>query len=317
MGLLEVTGKIDLSQFWGSGGNSDADTAKVAVGKITYEGRETKIFEGAYVTGRSGKKKVLNDGGAVTVRWQGIDAPELHFAPSIAKKDQAVPSHDFRQDYGQSSTTMLHKYLSHLAGNRTSLDCKVTSDVSSPNDVFDTYGRLVGDIIGPNDTNLNLWLVQQGLAFPTFYASMTIDEITKLRNAARVAQDQRLGIWDGYTQDLTFDYNLRYEKEGSPDTPDGGPVSLPKLFRRLAAEFVTTGNINNLADFLDHQKTHDKAYLTEQFLDQGPSAAPQHDLTEFLTGPNATFMPADLVFVEAGSTLFDKTGKRIRSWQRR
>lgn len=39
--------------------------------------------------------------------------------------------------------------------------------MDAPNDVFDTYGRLIGDIIvvkGGKDTNVNQWLVEQNCA---------------------------------------------------------------------------------------------------------------------------------------------------------
>jgi hypothetical protein len=43
------------------------------------------------------------------------------------------------------------------------------------------YGRLVGDIImSEDDRNINQWLAGEGWAFPTFYNSMTGEEITIL-----------------------------------------------------------------------------------------------------------------------------------------
>ena len=49
------------------------------------------------------------------------------------------------------------------------MKCRVVTGVSKPNDVFDTYGRFIGDIIvtGKNgkDVDLNLWMAQKGWAF--------------------------------------------------------------------------------------------------------------------------------------------------------
>lgn len=311
MGLLQVSGTIDLTQFWGSGGDSDADTAHVAVEAITYEGAPVNVFDKAYVRGR-GQKAVINKGG-ITVRWQGIDAPELHFGPTVAKDKRAVESHIFRQHYGRAATVALHAHLKTLAKNGDSIACKVMSEVEKPNDVFDTYGRLIGDVLVGN-VNLNLWLVEHGWAFPAFYASMTDVEITSLRNAATTAREKRRGIWDGFTQELSFDYDLRHEKNGSANDPDGGPVLFPKIFRRLSTEYVLEGGIDDFEAYLRSQKQQDHAYLLEEYLDQGPSAALQHNLAEFVSGGAVTFRPADLVFVEAPSTLYDQNGRKIRSW---
>jgi endonuclease YncB( thermonuclease family) len=88
-GLLRVSGTITLSQFWPTGG-SDADTASVAVNAKSFEFspdpsktpfRQTRMFEGAQIN----KKPVIH-GAKVTVRFRGIDAPELHFPPLLLRQ---------------------------------------------------------------------------------------------------------------------------------------------------------------------------------------------------------------------------------------
>jgi len=129
-GLLEVRGTIDLGQFWPSG-RSDADTTtvvlKLAPDAIRFRKsdaapfRATHVFDDAIVKGRQRKPAIKN--GHVTIRLQGIDAPELHFQPtalskaeigglSQAKKDAFHElNHFYRQLLGATSTKGLHDFL--------------------------------------------------------------------------------------------------------------------------------------------------------------------------------------------------------------
>src|SRR5687767_3434221 len=93
-GLLQAIGTIDLGQFWPHG-TSDADTTKILV-SLTGNGFRfrpqpgapfavTHVFDGAKVRGKT-TKQVLDAKGRVTVRLQGIDAPELHYMPQSVLK---------------------------------------------------------------------------------------------------------------------------------------------------------------------------------------------------------------------------------------
>src|SRR5262249_23739475 len=88
-GLLRVSGTIDLFQFWPNG-KSDADTATVVADVDGFEFsadgspqglRRTRVFEGAQIAG----KNYIKPGRKLTIRYQGIDAPELHCPPGVRK----------------------------------------------------------------------------------------------------------------------------------------------------------------------------------------------------------------------------------------
>jgi endonuclease YncB( thermonuclease family) len=91
VGLLEVEGTIDVKQFWPEG-RSDADTTKVVVNvapdAIHFRKSDsspfqpTHVFDNAKVKvkGRTATAPIKN--GKLTIRLQGIDAPELHYMPS-------------------------------------------------------------------------------------------------------------------------------------------------------------------------------------------------------------------------------------------
>ena len=88
-GLLRVSGTVDLSQFWPNG-DSDVDTVTVVVDDDGFQFsddaspqgfRRTKVFEDAFID----KKPVISKARKVTVRIQGIDAPELHCPPGARR----------------------------------------------------------------------------------------------------------------------------------------------------------------------------------------------------------------------------------------
>ena len=332
MGLLELTGHIDVSQL-APQGSSDADTTKIAVttSDAAFRFRAdagaswqvTRAFAGATVKGRV-SKAVIDTQGRVTVRLQGVDAPELHYRPSaVLKKGQQseeqrtkfppleprLPA-TFRRD-GDARAA----HVPRLARSRSAA-CVVRSYVEKPSDVFDTYGRFVGNIyvgVDSEERSINTWLVEQGWAVPAFYNSMSAAEIETLIDAAGLAFESEAGIWPWLADSaLEFDWNLQYRRKATTPEPDEGWVVLPKLFRRVATWMVNrrakmfTGGFTK---FLEAQG--DPCFLTEDFLDQGP-AATQRELVEFVdTDGGVLIWPEDLVFRDAPSRLVGADGQDV------
>ncbi len=133
-GLLRVEGSVDLSQFWPDG-DSDADTTKVLVqvdaGSFTYRAdgsrsfKRSNVFDTAVVRG-TGRRPAIKTNtrtgiSTVTIRLQGIDAPELHYRPvfptvtgkakpsSKQRGDFNAANDELRQPYGETCTVQLHK----------------------------------------------------------------------------------------------------------------------------------------------------------------------------------------------------------------
>jgi endonuclease YncB( thermonuclease family) len=284
-GLLEVAGTLASTQFW-SNGTSDADTAQVTVSAFYFDGRVTRAFDGATVK-RSAHAKtgrpVLNKKGEVTVRFQGIDAPELHYQPTFmnlaaqAKSAVAKANGTFRQHLGETAAQALGKLVNGLGPNP--IACLVRSRVSHPSDVFDMFGRLIGDVfvqVGHQQINLNHWLLQHGQAFPTFYDSMTEQEIADIEALVKHAQEANAGIWAHYSADATeFDERLlapRAHATFSADR-DAGAVSMPKLFRRASSWSVLKKSGLKTTSFVAYLKAHpDTCFTTAAFLTSGTSA---------------------------------------------
>jgi len=339
-GLLKVKGTLDLNQFWPDG-ESDADTAKVKVGQNafsfqTHPGapfKVTHVFDNASVRGKTGTKPAIKNQ-QITIRFQGIDATELHFQASPLSKKQKDKltkaqldklkslNKRYRQLFGETSTVKLHQFLATTG--QTVVPCTVTTAVDSPNEVFDTFGRFIGDIlvkVKGKEVNLNHWLVEQGWAFPTFYASMSNDEIRTLVTAAAKGRKKN-GTPEKSLQKVVgkFDKTLIFPGKGAAfdAAKDKGPVLMPKLFRRLCTFTVHKGGgvvTGNFHDFIKNSKPPDHCFLTNDFLNQGATAAPVHLLSEFVgSDGKISKEPQDLVFRENASTLVSASGKPITSF---
>jgi endonuclease YncB( thermonuclease family) len=336
-GVLRVDGTIDLAQFWPAG-SSDADTSKIHVNVFadSFKFRPdpgspfhtvTHGFRDARVKGSVTKPVIEN--GRVTVRLQGVDAPELHYRPQAAlkKAKQSQQQRDiylkwnleFRQQLAETATVALASMLAQPG--QDPLPCRVETAVDTPDDVFDTYGRLVGTILIPaaGDLNVNIWLLQQGWAFPAFYASMSADEIEALTAAAAAARANKSGAWsrmNRFARSRDFDWACVYRRGGQPDANadrGGKRVVMPKLFRRLSTFMLNTRAKMVKGTFAQYLAAKDDdLHLTEEFLSQGPAAAPIYALASFLNAKGSVLAkPEDLVFREKPSVVVDAAGQPV------
>lgn len=332
-GLLELRGTIELSQFWPKG-TSDADTTKVIVSvdadafrfRRTPESdfRVTQVFRDATVVGSIRTAAIKN--GKVTVRLQGIDAPELHYRPKahLRKADQSEEQHElylkwneeYRQCLAETSTLSLLSVLQELGSD--SLPCRVLTAVDEPGEAFDTYGRLVGDLLvddGRNEFNVNHWLVNEGHAFPAFYTSMSPEEITRLTDAANGAWSDGKGIWPYLVDSVEFDRTLLFRGKDALPSPDEdlGPVILPKIYRRLCAWWVNRKAKMFTSTFRKYIASKPDTYcLTEEFLVQGATASRQYPLeTIFDDNGNVSLWPEEMVFQESPSRVIGPGGESV------
>ena len=177
----------------------------------------------------------------------------------------------------------------------------------------DTYGRVVANIrVGRNlDLDINTWLTEEAWVVPTFYSSMTNDEIKGL--LAAMKKGARKGrVADAITGDTSkFDATLLYRRHGEPED-DSGPVLMPKIFRRqVAYQMQKQAGIvqGNFKSFLAHAP--DPCFELEDFLEHSVHSATERKLDEFMQGAKFERAPQELVFKEAASTLKDPQGHKL------
>jgi endonuclease YncB( thermonuclease family) len=329
MGLLRVKGTIDVAQFWPRG-TSDADTAVILVGvdasnafqfqaKAGGPFRITHAFEGALVHGKQGAKAPVDNKGRIRVRLQGIDAPELHYEPAPLGKSlkDTLPksviaaygalTHKYRQHWGESAALALLSFLAQA--KKPVIPCTVTTAVAEPTDVFDTYGRLVGDAwvkVSGKQTDVNLWLVREGWVYPSFYDSMKSAEINAVltawqwgKNKGRVAKALSKTVGK-------LDFGLLYRSGKNLHVVSGadkGAVLYPKIYRRLVTwsaekkagvtakafkQFVADGGdkYRQLADYLAHGAGA-KLYALDTVLGAGGACHLRPESTVFHEDPNS------------------------------
>lgn len=332
-GILRVRGTIDLAQFWPDG-EADADTSKIKVDVaadsfvFAEDGKtfkKTKVYFGAFARGAS-NKEVIDSQNRITVRLQGIDAPELHYRAAALKTSSKVsaakrekfnlenkPSR--RQYWAETATVALAK---KLAGYGDPVKCEMISLIDRPFEVIDTYGRFVGNIcIGPKfKTDINLWLSEQGWAYPTFYSSMEPEEIEAFLAAMKKAQSKGR-VWKDYsTNAAKFDAKLLYRPNGPVQaSKDKGEVLMPKVFRRQLSYRLQkkVGVVSgSFADYL--KANNDPCFRTDEFLKQGADTAPVRALHDFIKGSKFLIKPHEVVFREKFSSLVNKNGKKLEKF---
>jgi endonuclease YncB( thermonuclease family) len=337
MGLLRVKGTIDINQFWPTGAGavlSDADTVHVKVdpaSSFVFEGNTTHAFDFAWIKTKKNKDgsrspiyvivSQTTPNAHIKIRLQGMDAPELHYR--IDQKKQEV-----RQNWGKRATLELRNYLKARASG-TTIDCHVETLVKSPNDVFDVYGRFVGDIMiadGSRIVNVNHWLVENGWAFPTHYNSAQFGEIDAINQLwASGKNGIRKSVVNRATDDM---YGLAAGQAG--DNPaqaktDKGKVVLPKMFRRLVGFSENPKGATTLAEFLAlPANKKDQVIDLAVFKTLSPaqranptkknSGVPLLKLSALVTDKNRLDRkPETLVFVEQAADLKNSTGK-VTDW---
>ena len=79
---IEIHGRLDVDQFWPTG-SSDADTLHVHVEHVRVHPKPGAAWKKASLTHlrapATGRRLMSN--GSITVRLEGVDAPELHYTP--------------------------------------------------------------------------------------------------------------------------------------------------------------------------------------------------------------------------------------------
>lgn len=341
-GKLLVYGTMDLGQFWPMG-KSDADTTSMELivdedsflyqESASAKAKATQAFDGALVRvkGQGAKEviRTLKTTGArkITVRLQGVDAPELHLrAVSAVRRSEMTDEQksawdkvkgEYRQLQAETATLALAKHLG--ADDTDSIDVRFETYVEQPGDAIDAYGRFVGDVYilrnGKKDKNVNQWLVANGWAVAAFYNSMSSTEIKTLRKLAIAAKKKNARKF--YDATTKFDRKLLYRskpknidaKDHIDASADAGDFLLPKVFRRLT-QYSTNKKAGLVSgSFLAYLESRsDVVYDVHDFLVSGPySATPLSFHKQFHKGV-LPVAPEDLVFHESKSWLVDENG---------
>ena len=311
-----LRGVIRSNTIWPDG-SSDADTLRLFVDPTTpwawiRQAGRTRVLRGlerAVVHGTV-VRPVLSGANAVTVRLEGVDAPELHYrAPSPARHDlrddEPHTSPTYRQPFGEYASAALRTFFRTFG---ESVPVEVTSQVESISDAFDTYGRFIGNVhvlAQPQPSSVNRWLIKQGLAFPAFYTSTPEEQIRELTRLAKQACQRELGIWSYYSIDIRPACRTRlYRGKHVALRAETASVYLPKLFRRRVAWYESNIATGNRVSFYKYLEAREDSFVRrDEFLSKRAHPADKHQLAEALCGTELVLNPWDFVFDERPAQL--------------
>lgn len=195
--------------------------------------------------------------GSVQLRFEGVDAPELHYGAA------AQPLGDTARDallgwigfteikFDQNQRTRVR------SATPTTIPAAIFAQMAEANgrpvayvlikatDQLPADGTWVDVEQSLLDQTLNLRLLSGGQAYYTVYTSTPASHRRQLRETADKTRTSGLGVW---RRDTTADFALADQESIGPD----GHLILPKLFRRCTdyLKAVDKGFIGNLADWL-------------------------------------------------------------------
>jgi hypothetical protein len=205
-------------------------------------------------------------------------------------------------------------------GGEGRLRCRAVTEVEMAGDVFDVYGRFVGEVIvdtpGPGTLNLNEWLLDAGYALPAIYTSASRGRAKKFVELAREAKRFGRGVWRAYTDELYFDRGLVHR--GKERIEERAAVVFPKLFRRMAVWRVRSGASFGLRSWMAERRPGDRVVPLESFLAQGTAGVETSDLAEYVSDdgvrPRFEADPFGLAFVERAGTTYDREGRALNDF---
>ncbi len=334
---LTIDGTIKLSQFWPKG-SSDADTTKLvlSVNQESFRVREpgdrssrvTHAYEDAVIRTINGDKPLIKNN-TITARLQRIDSPELHARPKFIAPDKKTGefgslvgtgfSKDYRQRQGETAVVKLAKFFESRGGAEVPCAFSVQLDPKEgPGAAIDAYGRFVGDIM-LSSTNLNLWMLEQGLAVVALYNSMHDFEITESLAAWQKGQRLTSGIARFYRNTFGRFEALEFRPAGSREKNEAsGRFIHPKFFRRQCtwwAYHQAKKYAGSFPDFLQRQK--EKCFHIDEFLLKR-NAAPKYALYDRdADGNGLGWPPETFIFIEAPAVVerVTKTGRtKVMNW---
>ena len=299
--------------------------------------KPTNVFSNAISKGQGSKPVIKtsarDESKTITVRLQGVDAPELNYKAAPLKRSNDISDEERRkfnsmnkersQPFAESSTFALAKFLKSFIDADGLIPATFESQVEKPFEVVDTYGRFIGNIKVDRNKDINIWVVENGWGHPGFYTSMTPGEINTFLDAWKKGKRKRNRPSSEISKDVNnFDWDLLYRKPPIDDVfhigDDKGKVLMPKIFRRQVSWMVAkkAGVFSrgmNFNTFL--KKNPDQLVFLDDFLENGLNSAFVFPLHKFVNSENKFEKnPDEIVFKEKPGTLVNPQGQKIIEW---
>jgi len=296
--------RVIQGQFLIIGKEPDGDSVRFVANQRSH-------YRGLY---RDDRIKPSRQDGSVQLRFEGVDAPELHYgkaAQPLGKeaRDRLLDWMGFTdiEFAGRNSNTVRDSQPEAVEGT-------ILTKAAETNGRPVSYVLLTADADSLEDGDwvrvdnallqqtLNFRLLTEGMAYYTVYTSTPLEHRQLLRQAAAAAREKERGIW---RLDTTDSFTLRDQEDIGPE----GQLLLPKLFRRCTDYLKDTTNGARDEDqvfrgtlknwLLSNSRENDRVLILDS-VDELPSVEVQ--LSDLLRQSNRHifFQPdlLDIVFVE-------------------
>jgi endonuclease YncB( thermonuclease family) len=241
-----------------------AVTYRVIAGRAVVIGKQPDGDSVRFVPDDPSLLRALDDGdrvrisadGSVQLRFDCIDAPELHYQGAAQPLgatardrllrrlgfDDVTFAADGEIVMSASPTTVRMTVLARLVeinGRPVSVVfAGADADVAQLEDVPEV--ELTPALL---ERSVNHWEVSGGVAYPLLYTSTTPELRDTIRVAARGARDARRGVW-------SLDSTPSFSVADVAAVGDGGTLIWPKLFRRVVDYLRQRRPGQSLADWL-------------------------------------------------------------------
>lgn len=348
MGALKIKGTIRISQFWPKGkSESTASKFKVTVDadafRLQTSDGESEITNGiffnAYVPLFRKKQKIVKRGNQITVCLRGVDAPELSYTiegPTPTKHPETLQTLNaldyenliteintakYKQPFAETACYMLLDFLEKYA-IKGEVDCEIICDADTPKEACDMYGRIVGDVYildKDKKINLNIWLLENALAFPVFYTNMPVDAIQKINKIATEVRAKGKNIYSQYRKFMgLFDTENQYSwpvnksKLSVRLKKDKGHLLHPKIYRHWCSYNIFKNARINVGTFSQYLASVGEVYYELNDFLKGDEKA--NDISKLVKHKLLQQPISQVVFQKAPIELKNSQGKLIESW---
>jgi endonuclease YncB( thermonuclease family) len=274
---------------------------------VRFIAENAQLFQGLMRSYRIQRSK---KDGSVQLRFEGVDATELHYGSAA-------------QPLGAEARDQLLKRMGfsniQLDANRPTMVTSahpgaVTGGILTKG--VDVHGRPIAYVLLEADVahekdgatvstdpallskTMNQKLLESGMAYPLFYTSMPHDDQQQFRQAAAQARKKQSGVWK---IDMTREFVLTDQASIGPN----GECIFPKMFRRCTdfLKAVAKGFSGDLVNWLISTHGDPKGTEDDQVVTHATSANPMEvRLSSVIQQHNnrVVFQPdlLDIVFIE-------------------
>jgi endonuclease YncB( thermonuclease family) len=254
---------------------------------------------------RSYRIQPTKSDGSVQLRFEGIDAPELHYGKlaqplGVEARDDVLKAMGFKgvtyKDDGITAATSKPQSISGAilasmgeANGRPVSYVLVGDDV--PHEADGTWIHVTARLVA---ASINAKMLENGASYLTLYTSTPQAHQEQLRDIATKAYNAGLGVW-GY--DASNEFVLDDQDSIGPN----GELILPKLFRRCS-DYLKARDEGFTGELTDWIRAHSSAPRNENDLVLMPGGTSPVHLSELLVQHNnkVSFTPPllDITIVE-------------------